>query len=132
MKGNEIILHQIQFLRQCQADSKADAIAYANAKNLLENDEARAGVAIIDGNYIDEHGQEIKLTNDIARKAFKQEQALNASFAVNLAKEAKDTSAKKVLVEISVLSALKQISKDEDIEDEILAKYDILGEEDNE
>lgn len=133
MTANELILHQIHFLRQCQAIAKDDAIAYAEAQNRLESEQGKAGIGIIDGFYIDyETGEEVKLTNDVARKAYKQEKTLNQTFVLNLAKEIKETSAKKVLVEISVLSALKQVARDEDIEDAILAKYDILGEEANE
>lgn len=44
---------------------------------------------------------------------------------MNQAREARDSSAKKVEVEISVLSALKQIAGDENFDREILGKYDV-------
>lgn len=131
MTTTELILYQVKFLRDCHKDSKLSAIEYAEAKSAWSGADSIVGMAIKTGR-IERDGVEIKLPNEDARKAFKQQECEKEIVALNLAKEMRDVAAKKVLVEISVLSALKQIARDEDIDDSLLAQYDILGEEENE
>jgi hypothetical protein len=128
MKTSELILRQVVYLRHCFDESASAAADYASAKNAYENAEAKAGNDLISGValYGDE-GEPLKITNDEARKAYKKDRALVQSQALNTAKELKEITEKRVEVEISVLSALKQIAINETFDDNLLAKYDLLG-----
>lgn len=133
IKTSELILRQIHNVRRCFSEFEQDAIEFAGSKNTFERDEALAGTRVIAGCYYDEEtGAKVILSNDTARKYYVKDCALNSSQAMNLAKEKRDASSKKVDVEISVLSALKQFAENETYDDSLLARYDILGEEENE
>lgn len=130
MKTAELILQQVCFLRQCFSEFSEASAEFASAKNKYEVKDAEAGARIYSGGQIfNDLDEEIKLTNDIARKAYIKDHALNESQLLNTAKEQKDTADKRVEVEISVLSALKQIAINETFDDGLLAKYDLLTDE---
>lgn len=130
MQTKHLILQQIQYLRQCFETSAEKNTAYASAKNAYETKDSLAGDDINSNTPIlDQKGAPLKLSNDISRKAYKKSKTITELKAMDIAKEEKDTALKRVEVEISVLSALKSIAKDEEIDDEILAKYDLLGDE---
>jgi hypothetical protein len=131
MTTTELILKQIRFLRRCMDEKAAAAADYASAKNEYEAADAQAGARIYGGGAVyNDDGEEIKLTNDISRKAYIKDHALVQSQMMNIAKECRDTAEKRVDVEVSVLSALKQIATSEAIDDSLLAKYDLMPGED--
>lgn len=121
----EAVCKQIQFLRGCFEEYRLDAQDYINAKNGFEMDDSTAGSHLINDCATNAGGVLIKLTNDIARKAYVKEFSVAKQQLLNRAKENRDVSAKKIDVEISVLSALKQLANDEHFDQTILCKYDI-------
>lgn len=129
MNTNELILKQIQYLRYCLDLSAEANTEYATAKNAYDIADSAAGSRVISSAPVfDDLGEPLKLSNDEARKAYRKDQTIIQANELTKAKEDKDTAASRVEVEISVLSALKLIAKDEKIDDDILARYDILGE----
>lgn len=121
----EHICKQIKFLRDCFEEYRTEAGNYAAAKSAVENDEAIANNRLINHTVTNEAGELINLTNDIMRKGYIKDCALLNQQILNGTKERRDLAAQKVELEISVLSALKQLAGDEHFDREILGKYDI-------
>lgn len=131
MKTAELILRQVIYLRHCLDESNAAGTDYASDKNTFEQEEAKAGFDLYNGHAIfNSEGEQLFLTNDTTRKYYVKDKTVTWSAAMNKAKEKRDSAAQRVEVEISVLSALKQISSTEEIDDALLAKYDLLPDAD--
>lgn len=125
MTIQEAVLKQVQFLRECQEIRKKDAIRHADALNDYEGREAIASLEINEGTAHDSHGEAISLTNDIARKGYVKTRTIELKKLLNTAKAELESSAAKVEVERSVLSAIKDLRGDAELDISHLGKYDI-------
>ena len=125
MTIQEAILKQVRFLRECQEQRRLDALAASDAQNEYEKQEAIADRHLIDGITCDSNGEEITLSNDIARKAYIKNRTYEAKMVWNSAKAIAESSSSKVEVERSALSAIKDLREDAELDIKHLTKYDI-------
>lgn len=123
---HDLILQQIMLLRECHSIARIDREAYANAKNAHERMKAEASLQVALGVAHDADGNELKLSNDITRKAYIESKSLDAQCEMNLALANRDSSVEKVDLEKSVLSALKEVFNDESFSLDVLDKYEIF------
>lgn len=126
MRTEELILQQVKYLRSCNEAANEASANLATAQNALAEAESKAGFDIYSGipiyNDLDE---QIFLSNDTTRKFYVKDKTVVPLQLLNDAKQAHDDAERSVEVERSVLSALKEISRKETIDDDLLAKYDI-------
>jgi len=125
MTIQEAVLKQVQFLRECQETRRRDAIRHADALNNFEEREAIASYELNEGLVKDSHGNELKLTNDIGRKGYIKTRSIELKKLLNSAKAELESSGAKVEVERSVLSAIKDLRGDAELDISHLGKYDI-------
>lgn len=119
----EAVLRQVQNLRTCFNERKNDAEAAVNALNELERAKQIAGSHLLNG--CDENGEEFILTNDKMRDAYVKNKTIEQITAYNTAKTNADISDARIEVERSVLSALKDLVGDSQLDFSHLGKYDI-------
>lgn len=121
----EAVLKQVQYLRECQENRRKDSIKAADALTNFEKREAIASVEINEGTAADSHGEALSMTNDIARKGYIKWRCQELKALLNTAKADEDSSASKVEIERSILSALKDMRDDAELDMSHLGKYDI-------
>ncbi len=121
----EAVLRQVQFLSECHDQRKKDATRAADALNEFEKRQAIANQELIDGTATDSHGEVVKLTNDIARNGYIKIRTQELRALMNSTKAEAESSSAKVEVERSVLSAIKDLRGDAELDLAYLTKYDI-------
>lgn len=119
------ILQQIILLRDCFEDYKTEAIAYTKDLNTHEDKESQAEMHVVNNVACDEAGELLPLTNDFTRKSYVKDKALVYLQTANTSKTKRDAADKKIDVEISVLSAMKQLLNDEAFDQNSLGKFEI-------
>ena len=119
------ICKQIKNIRDLSEQARLDRIAFAEAENQLKHDKAFASMEIALGIAKTDKGQMMPSNNDIARKAYIEWKTVAAEKVRNIAKENRDSSAEKLDIEKSVLSALKELLKDENFDINVLGEYEI-------
>jgi hypothetical protein len=125
MTIQEAVLKQVAYLRQCQDERKRDSQIAADTYAELKRAKAIAQQALLEGLALDSAGRPLKLTNDISRKAYIDVHSSQADIANNRATRTADDSASKVELERSVLSAIKDLRGDAELDISHLTKYDI-------
>lgn len=121
----EACLKQVKFLRDCMETRRKDAIRAADTLNDYEEREAIANLELNEGTAHDSHGEILKPTNDVARKGYIKTRTIELKKLMNTAKATLESSAAKVEVERSVLSAIKDLRGDAELDYSHLGKYDI-------
>lgn len=104
---------------------KKDAIRASDAQNNYEEREAIAYMELNEGTARDSHGEVLVLTNDTQRKGYIKTRSVELKKLWNSAKAEEESSAGKVEVERSVLSAIKDLRGDAELDISHLGKYDI-------
>lgn len=125
MTIQETLLKQVKFLRDCFEQRKRDAIRATDAQNAYEEREAIANLELNEGTARDSHGEELNLTNDTQRKGYIKHRSIELKKLWNTAKADLESSDAKVEVERSVLSAIKDLRSDAELDISHLGKYDI-------
>jgi hypothetical protein len=121
----EAVLKQVQFLRYCMEERKKAATKAADALNNYEKREAIANLELIEGMTADSHGEAITLTNDTTRKGYIKFRGHELKSVLNNAIADEKSWGDKVEVERSVLSAIKELRGDHELDISHLTKYDI-------
>lgn len=121
----EAVLKQVQFLRECMEDRRKAATRAADAMNEYEKREAIANCELNEGLAADSHGEVMILTNDTQRKGYIKWRTHELKSLWNTAKADAESWADKVEVERSVLSAIKELRGDAELDLSHLGKYDI-------
>lgn len=121
----EAILKQVQRLRECMNQRKKDLIRATDAQNAFEQREAIASMELNENTAHDSHGAELKLSNDVQRKGYVKTRTIELKKLWNSAKAEADSSGEKVEIERSVLSAIKELRSDAELDISHLGKYDI-------
>jgi hypothetical protein len=125
MTIQEAVLKQVAFLRQCQDERRNDSQAAADAYRELKRARAVAQQALLEGLALDSQGKKLTLSNDISRKAYIDVHTTQTEIDYYRANKAAEDSASKVELERSILSAIKELRGDAELDISHLSKYDI-------
>jgi hypothetical protein len=121
----EAVLKQVAYLRQCQNERKEASIAAGEAAKAFKKAEAIANLELTEGIACDASGVALKLTNDVSRRGYIKAKIATLEGIYQNAKEAVETANSLVEVERSVLSAIKDLRGDAELDISHLTKYDI-------
>lgn len=125
MTIQEAVLKQVKFLRDCHETRRRDAIRANEAQNNYEEREAIANLELNEGTARDSHGEVLVIGNDTLRKGYIKSRSFELKKLWNTAKADLESSDSKVEVERSVLSAIKDLRGDAELDISHLTKYDI-------
>jgi hypothetical protein len=125
MTIQEAVLKQVAYLRQCQQERKEASIAAGEAAKAFKKAEAIANTELTHGATADSQGELLKLTSDVSRRAYIKGRIADMEGDYQKAKEAVETASSLVEVERSVLSAIKDLRGDAELDLSHLTKYDI-------